>query len=161
AARIALLPRVVEAAKSSLRNPPEIYTKTAIARNKGAIAFYESGIYELSGENPSTSDLKPAIAKVLPALKEYQTFLEKELLPKSKGEWRLGKEKFAKKLVYELDAGLTADEVLKAAEKEFARVENEMYVIARQSWHRHFPKQALPPDDEAGRRRTVAAVIAE
>ena len=45
----------------------------------------------------------PELARVLPALKEYQTFLEKKL-PKSTGEWRLGKEKFAKKLVYELDA---------------------------------------------------------
>lgn len=160
AARIAQLPRVVEAAKASLRTPPKVYTETAIARNKGAIAFYESGVYELSGENPRTSGLKEAIAKALPALKEYQTFLETKLLPKSTGEWRVGKEKFAKKLDYELDAGLSAEEVLKSAEKEFARVEGEMYVIARQLWHKHYAAKALPPDDEAGRRRTTAAVIA-
>src|SRR5262249_23921946 len=98
AARIALLPKVIDASKASLRDPPKVYVETAIARNKGAIAFYESGIYELSGEKRSTSILKPAIARVLPALKEYQTFLEKKLLPKATGEWRLGKEKFAKKL---------------------------------------------------------------
>jgi uncharacterized protein (DUF885 family) len=56
---------------------------------------------------------------------------------------------------------MTADEVLKAAETEFVRVEREMYVIARQLWSKHFPKQPLPPDDEAGRRRTIAAVVAE
>jgi uncharacterized protein (DUF885 family) len=161
AARIALLPRVIDAARASLRNPPKVYVETAIARNKGAIAFYEGGIYELAGENPSTSDLKPACARVLPALKEYQTFLEKKLLPKATGEWRLGKKKFAKKLSYELNAGLSADEVLKAAEEEFTRVEREMYVIARQLWSKHFPKEALPPDDAAGRRRTITAVLAE
>ena len=59
-------------------------------------------------------------------LKDYQTWLEKELLPKSNGDWRLGKEKFAKKLELELDAGLTADEVVKLAEAEADRVEREM-----------------------------------
>ena len=60
------------------------------------------------------------------ALKDYQKLLEKELLPKSNGEWRLGKEKFARKLELELDAGLTADEVVKLAEAEADRVEREM-----------------------------------
>jgi uncharacterized protein (DUF885 family) len=161
AARIAQLPKIIESAKESLRKPPKVHAETAIARNKGAIAFYESGIYELSGEKPSTSVLKPAIEKVLPALKEYQTFLEKKLLPKATGEWRLGKEKFAKKLVYELDSGLTADEVLKAAEAEFTRVEREMYVLSRQLWSKLFPKKTLPPDDESGRQQTVRTVIAE
>ena len=33
----------------------------------GAISFYESGIYELAGENPALSDLKPAASRILPA----------------------------------------------------------------------------------------------
>src|SRR5262245_369330 len=48
AARIAHVPAVVEAAKAALKNPPKVYVETAILRNKGAIAFYSAGIYELS-----------------------------------------------------------------------------------------------------------------
>ena len=33
-----------------LGKPPKVYAETAIRQNKGAIAFYESGIYELAGE---------------------------------------------------------------------------------------------------------------
>ena len=86
---------------------------------EGAISFYESGIYEVSGEPAATSPLKGPSVKVLAALKDYQQFLEKDLLKRANGDWRIGKEKFAKKLELELDAGLTADQVLKDAETEF------------------------------------------
>ena len=157
--RIAALPRVVSAAKASLRNPPRVYVETAIARNRGAISFYESGIYELAGENPATSELKLPCQRVLPVLKDYQRYLEKKLLPKATGDWRLGKEKFAKKLTLELDAGLTAAEVLDSARREFDRVEREMYTIARQRWGKTFPRVPLPPDDVAGRRSTITRVL--
>ena len=34
-----------------------------------------------------------------------------------------------------------------------------MYVIARQLWSRNYPRQPLPPDDQEGRRATVARVL--
>ena len=79
-------------------------------------------------------------------------------LPRANGHWRLGKEKFAKKLDLELDAGLTAEQVLAAAEADFVRVQRELYLTARQLWGRYFPLRALPPDN-AGRRLTVTEVI--
>src|SRR5581483_811226 len=128
AARMAYLPRVVAAAKASLREPPRVYVETAIRQNRGAIAFYESGIFTLAGETPQLSELRPAAVRAVAALKDYQQFLEKELLPRAKGEWRIGKERFARKLELELDAGLTAEQVLAEAQREFERVEREMYV---------------------------------
>ncbi len=158
--RMAHIPRVVAAAKEALRNPPRVIVETAIRQNRGAIAFYESGIYEAAGETPQLSELKPAAAKVIAVLKEYQEFLEKELLPRAKGEWRLGKERFYRKLELELDAGMTAEQVLREAEAEFERVEREIYVIARQLWGTTFPGAALPPDDADGRRETIRRVLA-
>jgi uncharacterized protein (DUF885 family) len=160
AARMAAIPRVVAAAKESLKNPPRVVTETAIRQNRGAIAFYESGIYLLTGETPQLSELREACKKVVPALREYQKFLEEDLLPRASGDWRMGKEKFAEKLVLELDAGLGAAEVLAEAEAEMDRVENEMYVIARQLWSQAFPKEALPPDDAKGRGATIRRVLA-
>ena len=44
------------------------------------------------------------------------------------------------------DAGLTAEQVLRDAEAEFARVERDLYVIARQLWGTTFPGKELPPE---------------
>jgi uncharacterized protein (DUF885 family) len=95
------------------------------------------------------------------ALIEYQEFLEKDLLPRSTGNWRLGTAKFAEKLVLELDAGLAAEDVIKIAEEEADRVEREMYYVAKQLWHKHVPGKPVPPDDPAGRRETVKLVLDE
>jgi uncharacterized protein (DUF885 family) len=159
--RMAFIPKIVAAAKEGLKDPPEVFVRTAIRQNKGAIAFYESGLFELTGETPGLSELREASKPVVAALKDYQQFLESDLLPRAKGDWRLGKERFYRKLELELDAGLSADEVLAEAEKEFARVEREMYVIAKQMWGRRFPGKALPPDDEEGRRETIRRVVAD
>jgi uncharacterized protein (DUF885 family) len=159
AARIDALPRVVAAAKASLKKPARELVETAIRRNRGAISFYENGIYELAGESPATSALRPPARRAVGALKAYQEYLEKELLPRATGDWRLGRERFAKKLALELNAGLTALEVLKEAEAEFARVRGEMYVVARQLWGRTHPGKPLPPDDQAGRRETITKVL--
>ncbi|MFO0866074.1 MAG: DUF885 domain-containing protein [Gemmataceae bacterium] len=157
--RIRQIPKVIEAAKKTLKSPPKVILETAIKQNKGAIAFYESGIYELADETPMLSTLKPACDKVVPVLKEYQKILETEVLPNAKGDWRLGKEKFDQKLQLELDAGVTASQVLADAEAEMDRVEGEMYVIARQLWHKHFPKQPMPPDDIDGKRLVIKKVL--
>lgn len=158
--RIAFIPRIVAAAKESLKNPPKAYVETALRQNRGSIGFYETGLYQVSGETATTSPLRPVALKAVEALKEYQTFLEKELLPRAEGEWRIGKEKFAEKLDMELDAGVTAEQVLKDAEGEFIRVRNEMYTVARQLWSKTCPGQALPPDDETGRAATIRQVLA-
>lgn len=159
-ARIGQIPKVLAAAKESLKDPPKTYAEVAVRQNRGAIAFYESGIFAITGENPQGSELQGACRKIIPSLKEYQEFLEKTLLPKAAGDWRLGKDKFYQKMLLELDAGVTADQVLADAEAEAERVEREMVVIARQLWARYFPKQPLPPDDSAGRRDLVRKVVA-
>ncbi len=157
-ARMKQIPRIVATAMETIRNPPKPILETAILQNKGAINFYEKGIFELVGQTPQLDSLKKAAADVVVELKKHQQFLEKEVLPKANGEWRLGKEKFSRKLEMVLDVGWDANRVLQEADAEFLRVQRDMYVVARQLWSRYFPGKPLPPDDEAGRRATIALV---
>lgn len=156
--RIREIPRIIEVAKATLTHPPRPILETAILQNRGAIAFYEKDIFDLVGTTPQLESLKTVSRSAVSSLKEYQTFLESELVPRATGNWRLGKERFAKKLELVLAADRTADEVLADAESEFTRVQRDMYVIARQLWSQYFPDRVLPPDDVAGRRATIAEV---
>src|SRR5262249_31080066 len=153
------IPKIVAAARQNLKSPPRVHTETAIRQNRGAVDFYEHGIFDFAGKTRQLAALKTATVPVVASLKDYQTFLEKELLPRANGEFRIGKERFAKKLELELDAAVSADQVMTDAETEFARVEREMYVVARQLWSHYFPKRVLPPDDAAGQRTTVHEVL--
>ncbi|HYT59603.1 MAG TPA: DUF885 domain-containing protein [Haliangiales bacterium] len=158
-ARMAAIPQVVAAAKQNLQNPPRPILETAIRQNRGAISFYEKGIFGFAGETRQRDALKTRAAQVAALLKEYQKFLEGELMSRASGDWRLGRKKFARKLELVLDAGLTADQVLADAQAEFTRVERDMYVIARQLWSNYFPKTPLPPDDAEGRRAVIRKVL--
>src|SRR5262245_58560926 len=158
-ARMARIPQIVAVARANLKNPPRVPTETAIRQNRGAIAFFERDIFELTGKTRQLAALKEATAGVVDCLKEHQKFLEEELLPRAHGNWRLGKEKFARKLELVLDAGVTADQVLSDAESEFARVERDMYIVARQLWSRYYPVRPLPPDDPDGRRSTLQQIL--
>jgi uncharacterized protein (DUF885 family) len=158
-ARMQRIPSIVAAAKANLRNPPKVHTETAIRQNQGAIGFYEKDIFDLAGPTPQLATLKATAKGVADCLKVYQRFLETELLPRANGEWRLGKKKFYKKMELELDAGRTADQVYADAQSEFDRVQREMYAMSRQLWSKYFPRQALPPDDAAGRRSVIQQVL--
>lgn len=157
-ARIKQIPRVVASARESLSRPPKPILETSILQNRGAIGFYEKGIFELAGTTPQIEQLKLASSIAVTELKKHQAFLEQDLLPTAKNNWRLGKEKFSRKIEMVLDVGWDADRVLAEAEQEFVRVQRDMYVVARQLWSRYFPNLPLPADDDQGRRATIAKV---
>ena len=159
--RISHVPKVIAAAKESIKIPPKILTEIAIKRTDGAIAFYEKDIFALAEESPQLSSLREPCSKAAAALRDYKTFLVDEVLPRSNGDWRLGEKKFSEKLAMELDAGLTAQEVIDTANAEADRVEREMYYVAKQLWSTVIRGKPVPPDDSLGRRETIRAVLAE
>ncbi len=158
-ARMAQMPRIIAEAEKSLTHPSRPILETAIRQNLGAINFYETDLFNYTGETQQQEQLKVAAAKVVVALKGYQKFLEGPLRAQAEDNWRLGKARFDKKFELVTAAGITAEQNLADAESEFTRVQNELYDVARQLWPQYFPKQNLPPDDAAGRREVVNRVI--
>ncbi|MDB5353059.1 MAG: hypothetical protein JWN86_4306 [Planctomycetota bacterium] len=160
-ARMGKIPAVVDVARKTIKTPPRVRVETAIRQTEGAINFYKTEIYELTGEPAGKGPLGERAEAIVKALAEHVTFLKNEVLPRSNDSWRIGPELFARKLELELDAGLSAAEVLSEAEAEADRVEREMAVVARILWAEMFPKAAVPTDDPVGRRAMTAKVLAE
>jgi uncharacterized protein (DUF885 family) len=157
--RMTKIPDVVEIARSTMKNPPRVKVETAIRQTEGAISFYEGDLFKLAGEEPGTTELAARAKPIVAALRRHLQVLQNQVLPRSNDDWRIGPDKFAKKLELELDAGISAKEVLDEAEREATRVESEMVVIARQLWGKFFPGKPIPIDDPAGRRMTVQQVL--
>lgn len=158
--RMELIPSVVDIARKTIKNPPKAKTQTAILQTQGAIDFYSKEIYLITGRPANDAELTAKSKPILEALAKHLEFLKTEVLPRSGENWRIGRALFEKKLDYELDAGLTADEILAEAEREADRVDREMVVIARQMWAQAYPGVVIPPDDATGRRLLVAKALA-
>ena len=158
-ARMEAIPRLVAAAEANLANPPRAILETAIRQNEGAIRFFRNDLFTFAGATPRAAALHAAANRVAACLEQYGQFLQHDLLPQAHGEWRLGEPRFARKLELELDAGVTADQLFAEAQTEFARVQDQMWIIARQLWSQYFPRRPFPADDPAGRRQAIGEVL--
>ncbi len=138
--RLEKMPRVIEQIKATLKNPPRIHTETAIQQTDGAINFVHNGFDDLLKQAPG---LKPefdaAATKASAALTDYKTWLENDVLPHANGNFRLGAERFRKKLRYLLDSELSPEEILARAERELMTTTDALYATARPLYQTYFP----------------------
>ncbi len=148
----------MDIARATIKNPPRVKVETAIRQAEGAIGFYEQDVFNLAPEEDAAT-LRERALPIASALRHHRDFLKSVVLPRSNDDWRIGPERFAHKLELELDSGIAADEVLAEAEREAARVEAEMAVIARQYWGKVFPGKPVPLDDPEGRRYLIKQVL--
>jgi hypothetical protein len=148
----------MDVARTTIKNPPRVKAETAIRQAEGAIGFYEQDIFKLAPETEAAA-LREKALPIASALRHHRDFLKNEVLPRSNDDWRIGPELFARKLDLELDAGISAADVLAEAEHEAVRVETEMAVIARQYWGKVFPGKPVPLDDPGGRRSMIKQVL--
>lgn len=138
--RLRKIPELLEQAKGNLKNPPEIFTRTVIKQNKGTINLIKNDLIAAAEKVP---DLKDSIIiesqRTIAALEDYQDFLEKDLLPRSKGDFRLGEKLYKEKLRFTLDTDMKSEEIVARAESEFKAVRKEMYETALPLHQEFFP----------------------
>lgn len=139
-ARLDAVPSVVDAAKKRLKNPPKIYTETASKRNKGLIELCEVGFKDIGAQVPmEKANIDAAAKKAVAALKDYQKFLDEDLLPRSTGEFRVGKERFQKHLRLVLDDDVDANAQMLEAMSFVRQTQKEMVDTSRELWPQLFP----------------------
>jgi len=89
------IPAIVAVARQRLAHPAKVFTETALEQNKGLMALVETQLPTRFAEVPELKDkLTAAAGRAAAALHDLQAFLDKELLPRSDGTFRLGREKF-------------------------------------------------------------------
>jgi uncharacterized protein (DUF885 family) len=152
------IPRVIAQAKANLQHPPRVHTETAIEQTQGAINLVRQGLAPLLDRAPqSKKDLAPLQEKTAAALEDYKQWLEKDLLPRSDGDFRIGVDKFRKKLRFALASDLSMEEIMKRAQTDLQQTQAAIYETALPLYKKYFPKA----DDKtfADKHRVTAAVL--
>ncbi|HLJ15533.1 MAG TPA: DUF885 domain-containing protein [Bryobacteraceae bacterium] len=114
-ARERQIPEVFAAARENLKNPPRVYTEIALEQLPGIVGFFEHDVPEAFAEvtdRKLQDQFKAANRKAIVSLREYQTFLKTNLLPRSNGDFRIGAENYRKKLLYEEMVDVPLDRLL-------------------------------------------------
>ncbi|MDQ6940086.1 MAG: DUF885 domain-containing protein [Verrucomicrobiota bacterium] len=157
-ARMEGIPTVIEQAKANLKHSPKIYTETAIEQTQGAISFVREGLNPVLDRVPQMKkEIGPLQEKTAKALEDYKKWLETNLLPRSDGDFRIGADKFRKRLRFSLASDLSMEELMTRAKADLAATQIAIYETALPLYKKYFPKGK---DDSLGvPRKVVAAVL--
>ena len=138
-ARERQIPRLLDEARANLDNPPRIYTETALVEAAGSVAFFERVVpqmFERAGgsrlDAARRAEFHAANDSAVAAMRSFREWLERDLLPRSTGEFAIGAENFRKKLLYEemIDAPLAT--LLRDGERQLREMQDEMRAVAEQ-----------------------------
>jgi uncharacterized protein (DUF885 family) len=129
-AREKKIPGLLAQAKINLQTPPEIFTKIAIEQIDGNQGFFKNDLPLAFSEvkDPALlADFKASNAAVIAALGDYKSWLQKTLLPQSKGSFALGAATYSQMLAANEMVEMPLDQLLQVAEAD--RQKNEAALV--------------------------------
>lgn len=130
--RIKQVPRLLKDARQNLKDSPEIFTRLAIKVVEGGQAFFKSVVPELCSMVPGISpELNKASAAAADAFDDYASFLKNDYLPKSKGNFAIGRDLFNFKLETDHMLPYKADEIFEIGRQAKQMTEDELKDVSR------------------------------
>jgi uncharacterized protein (DUF885 family) len=156
--RMEAIPTVIAQAQKNLQHPPRIYTETAIEQTQGAISLVREGLAPLLEQAPQMKkEVAPLQEKTARALEDYKKWLHDGLLPRSDGDFRIGPDKFRKKLRFALASDLSMEEIMRRAQADLKQAQTAIYETALPLYKKYFPNADKAALDD--RKKVTTAVL--
>ncbi|MFN8006266.1 MAG: DUF885 domain-containing protein [Terriglobia bacterium] len=135
-ARLKKLPSIFQAMKDNVSDPPKEFTDLAIRMAHGSREFFEVSVPRWAKEAAGTNaeilkEFGEANAQVIKNVRDAETWLKKDLLPRSKGSYAIGADAFAKKLLYEERVDIPIDELLRIGEENLQKDYDDFVATAK------------------------------
>jgi uncharacterized protein (DUF885 family) len=156
--RMESIPNIIAQAQGNLQHSPRVHTETAIEQTQGAINLVREGLAPLLEQAPQLKkEIAPLQEKTAKALEDYKKWLEKDLLARSDGDFRLGADKFRKKLRFALASDLSMEEVMKRAQADLQQTQTAIYETALPLYKKYFPNADKATLED--KKKVTAAVL--
>ncbi len=123
------VPRLLQAARENIRETAGLFVKIGLETLRGTLRFVEEDLPRAFADLDDLhllGDLADAIAEAGEALRRYIAYLDEDLGPRSRGSFRLGRERFEEKLCLEEGVSLGCDRLLEIATREL-RATQELF----------------------------------
>ena len=134
-AREKQFPRFFADARANLKNVPRVYTEIALEQLPGTIGFFEKDVpAAFAGANdPSVkAAFAESNASAIKQLRDYESWLKSDLLPRSDGDFRIGAETFSKKLLYDDMVSASLDRLLEIGMADLHKNQAEFQRVAKE-----------------------------
>jgi uncharacterized protein (DUF885 family) len=140
------IPRALMQAREVLRNPPKIYTDIAIEQLPGNVDFFQTTVTETFKDVQDAAlraEFKRSNDTAIAALKDYQTFLQKDLLPRSNGTFAIGAENYRLKVLYDEMVDMPLPQLLKIGYAQLRKDQRAFIETARRIDPNKSPEEVL------------------
>ena len=126
-------PRLIQAARDNIKDPPGIFAKVGIETMRGTLKFIDEDLPRAFADVDDLhllGDLADAQTEASEAVGKYVEYLETDLAPKARASFRLGREKFEQKLRLEEGITLPIEKLLAIATRELKATQEEFRSLA-------------------------------
>ena len=140
------VPRALHQARTVLRNPPRIYTDIAIDQLPGNIDFFAKDVPDAFKDVKDATllaEFKSSNDAAIAALKDYQSWLEKDLRPRSHGTFAIGTENYRLKLLYDEMVDVPLPRLLKIGYAQLRKDQRAFVETARRIDRDKSPEEVL------------------
>src|SRR5687768_15541839 len=127
------VPRLVQAARENIKEAPGILVKVGLETWRGAQKFIESDLpraFSTLDDLHILGDLADTSTDAAAAISSYIEYLEGEVAPRAKASFRLGRDRFERKLALEEGITMSADRLLGIALRELHEAQEEFRTVA-------------------------------
>lgn len=158
-ARLEAIPEVTAAARANLRDVPEVWASVSVGLTQGTLSFVENdlpaaleaqGLAALAAQNPALFERwQAAHARARDEVAGFARWLERDLLPTARGDFRLGRMLYERKLTYEEHVDTALDDLYEM---------NEAAIRKYQAWVK---REAARIDPDASPAEVMAAITSD
>lgn len=145
-ARERQMPAALIAARTNLRDCPKIYTEIALEQLPGDIDFFRRDVPSAFSEvkdQAILAEFKQSNGAVIDALTSYESWMKSDLLPRSNGDFRIGKQTFARKLLYDDMVTTPLDQLLQIGYADLHKNQAAFNALAHEVDPSKTPQQVL------------------
>src|SRR5438477_84856 len=116
-------PRLIQAARDNIKEPPGIFVKVGIETMRGALKFIDEELPRAFADVDDLhllGDLADAQMEASNAVGAYVQYLETDVAPKARASFRLGRDRFEQKIRLEEGLSVPLERLLSIATRELA-----------------------------------------
>jgi uncharacterized protein (DUF885 family) len=127
------IPRLVQAARDNVKDPPGIFVKVGIETFRGAQKFIDHDLpraFSSVDDMHLLADLADAQTEASHAIGSYVEYLDTDMAPRARASFRLGRERFEQKVRLEEGLSLSVDRLLAIATRELKATQEAFKTVA-------------------------------
>lgn len=122
-----LVPRLLDSARANIRRPPAVFLKVAIESFKGTLSFVQTdlpGAFASVTDQKLQAEFKKSTRTAAEAIARYIKHLQ-GIKPDPAATFAIGKENYEAKLKYDEGIDVPVDRLLKIAERELSKTQEQ------------------------------------